>query len=100
LKVMSAPETGTRTLIYDPNLKLISDLKYLTYPSPYIINRYGFDNKKLALTFDDGPDIDWTPRILDELKKTNTKATFFVIGENAESYPDIIKREFSEGHDI
>jgi peptidoglycan/xylan/chitin deacetylase (PgdA/CDA1 family) len=77
-------------------LKLITDIKYLTFPSPYIINRYGGGGKKLALTFDDGPDIQWTPQILDELKKANVKATFFVIGENAETNPSLIKREDAE----
>jgi peptidoglycan/xylan/chitin deacetylase (PgdA/CDA1 family) len=54
-------------------------LKYTTYPTPYVINRYGYADKKIALTFDDGPDEQWTPAILDELKKAKIHATFFVI---------------------
>ncbi len=54
--------------------------------------------KKIALTFDDGPHPKYTPKLLDGLKERNVKATFFVIGENAANYPDIIKRIADEGH--
>jgi peptidoglycan/xylan/chitin deacetylase (PgdA/CDA1 family) len=56
--------------------------------------------KLIALTFDDGPDRRFTPMILDVLKKNNIKATFFVVGENCEAYPDILRREAAEGHEI
>ena len=56
--------------------------------------------KYVVLTFDDGPHPQYTSKILDILKKYNAKATFFVIGKNAEQYPDLVKREFSEGHEI
>lgn len=56
--------------------------------------------KYVALTFDDGPHKEYTPEILDILKKYDAKATFFVIGSNAENCPEIIKREFDEGHEI
>lgn len=55
---------------------------------------------KMALTFDDGPDPDYTPRLLDLLKEYNAKATFFVVGEFAEQYPDIVRRMVSEGHEV
>jgi len=55
---------------------------------------------KVALTFDDGPDSRYTPELLDVLKKHKVQATFFVVGENAEQYPEIIKRMDSEGHSI
>lgn len=54
----------------------------------------------IALTFDDGPNPRYTPEILDILKEHNAKATFFVIGEQAEKYPELIEREFREGHEI
>jgi len=54
--------------------------------------------KILALSFDDGPDEKITPRLLDLLGRNNIKAAFFVIGENAEKNPDIIRRIYSEGH--
>lgn len=58
-------------------------------------------SKKIAyLTFDDGPSSNITPQVLDVLKEYNVKATFFVIGNMAERYPDIIKRMNKEGHSI
>lgn len=56
--------------------------------------------KYIALTFDDGPHAVYTPQILDILRNNNARATFFVIGKNAESYPELIKREYDEGHEI
>lgn len=56
--------------------------------------------KTIALTFDDGPHPKYTPEILDILDQYDVKATFFVIGTNAEGYPDIIKREIESGHEI
>lgn len=58
------------------------------------------DRKLVALTFDDGPHPGRTPEILDILKKYNIKATFFLIGQNIEYYPEIVQREVEEGHEI
>lgn len=58
------------------------------------------DNKIVALTFDDGPDEEFTPKILDILKKHKVKATFFSIGQKIENNPKIAKRQFEEGHEI
>ena len=58
------------------------------------------EENKIALTFDDGPHPVYTPIILDILKEYGVQATFFVIGENAERYPDLIRRILSEGHEI
>ncbi|MGO4546477.1 polysaccharide deacetylase family protein [Paenibacillus sp. 2TAB23] len=57
-------------------------------------------DKKIALTFDDGPYPATTERILDLLKKYNAKATFFVLGNKVERYPETIKREIAEGHEV
>lgn len=65
-----------------------------------IIKKGNNDEKVIALTFDDGPDKDYTPQILDILKENNVKATFFVVGENVKSNSDIIKRQYQEGHEI
>lgn len=54
----------------------------------------------IALTFDDGPNQKLTPRLLDLLAQHHIKATFFVVGENAAEYPDILKRAVREGHEI
>ena len=53
---------------------------------------------EIALTFDDGPSAAWTPALLDGLKERGVKATFFLIGENADKNPEIVKRMAEEGH--
>lgn len=58
-------------------------------------------NEKVAfLTFDDGPNISVTPKVLDILKEEDIKASFFVIGKYVEQYPEIVKRAYEEGHFI
>jgi peptidoglycan/xylan/chitin deacetylase (PgdA/CDA1 family) len=54
----------------------------------------------IALTFDDGPHKENTPRLLDMLKERGIKATFFLVGRNAAAYPDIVKRIVDEGHEV
>ena len=54
----------------------------------------------VALTFDDGPSPVWTPQILDVLKESNTKATFFMLGKHVEKYPEVARRVAAEGHEI
>ena len=61
---------------------------------------YKSDKKRVFLTFDDGPSKAVTIPILDLLKQENIKATFFVLGSRVELYPDIVKREYEEGHYI
>ena len=60
----------------------------------------GAGDKRIALTFDDGPHYKYTEQILDILKKHDVKATFFTVGTNAERYPDIIERQLREGHEV
>lgn len=52
----------------------------------------------VALTFDDGPDPVYTPKLLDLLRQKDVRATFFVIGKRAEQYPEIVRRVWAEGH--
>ena len=54
----------------------------------------------VALTFDDGPSTEFTPQVLDILKRYNVKATFFVMGWSARDYPHLIKRMIDEGHAV
>lgn len=56
--------------------------------------------KRMALTFDDGPDPETTPLLLDLLARWNAKATFFVIGARAERHPDLMARIVAEGHEV
>ena len=64
------------------------------------IFHYPRNDKVVALTFDDGPSPIWTPKILDELKKVNIKATFFMLGEHVAKYPEVARRVAEEGHEI
>lgn len=54
--------------------------------------------KKIAITFDDGPNPEYTPLLLDELKKRGVPATFFVLGSEVELYPELVRRACEEGH--
>ena len=54
----------------------------------------------VAMTFDDGPHHQNTPRLLDILRTRNIKATFYVIGSNVDRYPHIVRRIVAEGHEI
>lgn len=58
------------------------------------------EEKRVFLTFDDGPSKSITPQVLDLLKQEEIKATFFVLGKNVKRYPDITKRAYEEGHYI
>lgn len=65
-----------------------------------IKNIYSKDTKIAYLTFDDGPSQAVTPLVLDVLKEENVRATFFVLGTNVKQNPEILKREYQEGHYI
>jgi peptidoglycan/xylan/chitin deacetylase (PgdA/CDA1 family) len=70
------------------------------YP-PVEIREHGLPNaSEVALTFDDGPHPEQTPRLLDLLGERGVRATFYVIGENARNHPEIVRRMFDEGHEI
>ena len=66
----------------------------------YVYSSHMNDGNKIALTFDYGPHHVYTPLILDILKEYNVHATFFLIGENAERNPDLVRRILREGHEI
>ncbi len=73
-------------------------VKFAEFPTLYHQGAGG--EHQVAITFDDGPDPRWTPKILDILKAANVKATFFVVGVNAERYPALVRRIVNEGHEI
>ncbi|MFC5452925.1 polysaccharide deacetylase family protein [Paenibacillus aestuarii] len=62
------------------------------------VYKKGRGGNGIALTFDDGPDPEYTPQLLDLLKKHQVKATFFVLGSKAEQHPELIRRIHLEGH--
>jgi peptidoglycan-N-acetylglucosamine deacetylase len=97
---VDTPKNGKRSFTYDPNSDLFTSEKYDAYPLSYNIDQIGGADKKLAITFDDGPDPQWTPKILDILKQKGVPATFFVIGVDASQYPELLRREYAEGHEI
>jgi cellulose synthase/poly-beta-1,6-N-acetylglucosamine synthase-like glycosyltransferase/peptidoglycan/xylan/chitin deacetylase (PgdA/CDA1 family) len=100
LRVEAEPQSGNRTFEVDPVSGDIADEIYTKIPTNYVIRQYGSGTKKVALTFDDGPDAEWTPQILDILKAKHVRATFFVIGANAQANPDLIQRIVAEGHEL
>ena len=59
-----------------------------------------YDSNYISITFDDGPNLDYTPKVLNLLKKYNAKATFFCIGKNINSNPSLIKKIIDDGHTI
>jgi peptidoglycan-N-acetylglucosamine deacetylase len=97
---IDTPKHGQREFTYEAAVDLFTGEKYDSYPLSYHIDQLGAAPKKLALTFDDGPDPTWTPNILDILKQKNVPATFFVIGLDANKWPQLLRREYAEGHEI
>src|SRR5205823_4087576 len=95
-KITDKPKRGERSFTYDRATDLITAETYDSYPLSYEIDQLGAVPKKIAITFDDGPDPKWTPKILDVLKKEHVPATFFVIGEEAAISPGLLKREYAE----
>ncbi len=100
LHIDAQPSPGTRQLTVDGASGAITAENYLSLPTTYVIRRYGETGRKIALTFDDGPDPEWTPKILDILRDKNVPATFFIIGENAESAPELVQREVEQGEEV
>jgi cellulose synthase/poly-beta-1,6-N-acetylglucosamine synthase-like glycosyltransferase/peptidoglycan/xylan/chitin deacetylase (PgdA/CDA1 family)/spore germination protein YaaH len=90
---------GMRNLAVDADGYLTANyVKFAEFPTLYHQGAGG--EHQVAITFDDGPDPRWTPRILDILKAANVKAAFFLVGVNAERYPGLVRRIVNEGHEI
>jgi cellulose synthase/poly-beta-1,6-N-acetylglucosamine synthase-like glycosyltransferase/peptidoglycan/xylan/chitin deacetylase (PgdA/CDA1 family)/spore germination protein YaaH len=106
LRVTRGPQTGRRVVTMDDDASIPAEYRMVTeesmesYPLSYTVEQYGYHPKKVALSFDDGPDPVWTPKILDILKQYNVKGTFFMIGEVAEDYVGVMKQVYREGHEI
>ena len=99
LKISGTPVNGLRDAVPARD-NSIADVNFTRLPSSYVIDRTGYRPKMLALTFDDGPDPNWTPQILDVLKRKGVAATFFIIGENALTNRGLLERMVAEGHEI
>jgi peptidoglycan-N-acetylglucosamine deacetylase len=100
LMIQQQPSPGERTTTLDPDTNLVSSEKMTVLPEPYQIKQYGWKEKLVALTFDDGPDPAYTPEILDILKEKNAPATFFLIGLQTQKFPGLAQRIYNEGHAI
>jgi cellulose synthase/poly-beta-1,6-N-acetylglucosamine synthase-like glycosyltransferase/peptidoglycan/xylan/chitin deacetylase (PgdA/CDA1 family) len=100
LNIAGEPENGARTFESDKTHQIITSESFTKIPSSYVIRRSGWVPDKVALTFDDGPSAEWTPKILDILKQKGVKATFFIVGENGEANPGLVQRILAEGHEI
>jgi cellulose synthase/poly-beta-1,6-N-acetylglucosamine synthase-like glycosyltransferase/spore germination protein YaaH/peptidoglycan/xylan/chitin deacetylase (PgdA/CDA1 family) len=100
LHIEARPTNGERELTIDKQTGLIDGEDFKSLPEPYRVARYGASKNHLAMTFDDGPDPEWTPKILDVLKREHVPGTFFLIGIQAEKFSSLTQRIYREGHEI
>jgi cellulose synthase/poly-beta-1,6-N-acetylglucosamine synthase-like glycosyltransferase/peptidoglycan/xylan/chitin deacetylase (PgdA/CDA1 family)/spore germination protein YaaH len=106
LRVTRNPQNGRRIVTMDDDDSVPVDYRMITqesmesYPLSYTVEQYGYHPKKVALSFDDGPDPEWTPKILDILKRYNVKGTFFMIGELAEENIGVLRQVYRDGHEV
>lgn len=99
-RAASSQEQGKRELILNDSDQISGEV-YQSMPKSSEMERLGnAEAKEVVLTFDDGPDPEYTTRILNILKQYHIKATFFVIGKNAMLNKDIVQRIYMEGHEI
>lgn len=98
LQIVASPRSGTRIATADTARGVITGERIVAYPSPYIVRKYGKSEHEVALTFDDGPNGNFTPMILDTLKSRNVTGTFFVIGRNVEAHIPLMRRIVREGN--
>jgi peptidoglycan-N-acetylglucosamine deacetylase len=99
-RITNTPQSGRREFEYDASTDLFTDETFKTYPLSWRIDQMGYLSHKVALTFDDGPDPEWTPKIVGILNQKQAPAAFFVIGESANQYPGVVKREFDLGNEV
>ncbi|HKU26383.1 MAG TPA: polysaccharide deacetylase family protein, partial [Candidatus Sulfotelmatobacter sp.] len=100
LRIEDKPAHGTRDLTIDADSKLITDEVFQNLPEPYRVGRYGYSPNKVSITFDDGPDPEWTPKILGVLKQKQATATFFLIGIQTDKFSGLAKKIYQEGNTI
>jgi cellulose synthase/poly-beta-1,6-N-acetylglucosamine synthase-like glycosyltransferase/peptidoglycan/xylan/chitin deacetylase (PgdA/CDA1 family)/spore germination protein YaaH len=99
VSVDDSMDDGVRTLSLDADGQMLGH--YTDFPTfPVLYHQGAEDPRKVSLTFDDGPDPEWTPKILDILKARGVKAAFFIVGHNGEFNPGLVKRIVAEGHEI
>jgi peptidoglycan/xylan/chitin deacetylase (PgdA/CDA1 family)/spore germination protein YaaH/GT2 family glycosyltransferase len=99
LRMGAAAANGTRRIGASSD-GLIRSADYTALPSGHIVERGGNAPRQVALTFDDGPDPRWTPRILDVLRQHNVPATFFVTGMHVLDQPALVRRIVAQGSEL
>ena len=106
LNIIYTPAMGNIKLEVDSTEMLIAEQRYIELPSGYVYQKFAEDKTpmgpghKIILTFDDGPDPEYTPKILAILEKEKIPATFFVVGLNAESNIPLLYRIYKDGYEI
>ena len=100
LDILTTPAKGRVQIGFDKQDNLINVEDYKTLPTCFVIKKTGEKKKVISLTFDDGPDPNYTPAILDILKRYKVPGTFFVTGINVQDNLPIVKRIYDEGHEI
>jgi peptidoglycan-N-acetylglucosamine deacetylase len=100
LDVQSYPQNGEFSIQIDTQGYLISEQNYSKLPTQYVIKKWGNVHNQVVLTFDDGPDEKFTPKILDILEKENVPATFFITGANAQDNLPLLQRIDKDGFEI
>lgn len=99
LRVTASAKEGRRVLKFEHGW--VKDVQYRTASAPLQVRKLGKTNKKkIALTFDDGPDPTYTPQILDVLKENRVKASFYLTGQVAVLSPGLVERLVEEGHEV
>ncbi len=100
MRITQTPRVGHRDILMSSDQSTIIDEHMTVLPRSYVVQYYGYHPKEVALSFDDGPDPTWTPKILKVLNKYHVKGTFMVIGEEAVNNTGLIKEEYRDGMEI
>jgi cellulose synthase/poly-beta-1,6-N-acetylglucosamine synthase-like glycosyltransferase/peptidoglycan/xylan/chitin deacetylase (PgdA/CDA1 family)/spore germination protein YaaH len=100
MRITHTPRVGHRDILMSADNSTIIDEHMAVLPRSYVVHYYGYHPKEVALSFDDGPDPTWTPKILKVLNQYHVKATFMVIGEEAVNNTGVIKQEYRDGMEI
>ncbi len=106
INILFTPEPGKIKIELDSTEMLIAEQQYLQLPSGYVYEKFAEDKTpmgpghKIILTFDDGPDAEYTPQILKILEREKVPATFFIVGINAESNIPLLQHIYNDGYEI
>jgi cellulose synthase/poly-beta-1,6-N-acetylglucosamine synthase-like glycosyltransferase/peptidoglycan/xylan/chitin deacetylase (PgdA/CDA1 family)/spore germination protein YaaH len=106
LHISRKMQTGHRVVTMDDDdsvpigYRSVTAESMTSYPLSYTVDQTGYHPNEVALSFDDGPDPTWTPKILDILKQKHVVGSFFMIGEEAQNNIGLMQRVYREGHEI